>query len=204
MIPHFHLTPYDKAVHAGGAQAIGEMKKGPDGKPAVDLLWKPPEESAPEGQVKAAQGLIKTGIAALIVSPDDEKTLAAITAAAAAGRVPVIAVGISFNSEGCKSAINFDEHKAAELAAPFGGKARIVGSADDPEEFLPGLKSGDISALILPDPLATGYQSVKTAVDCIKEKKVEKQIDIPLHVATKDNLEDPAIAVLLHPPVANP
>jgi ABC-type sugar transport system substrate-binding protein len=207
-IPHDAHSLHDQALHAGAAKAVGELRKGPDGKPIIDLLWQPPDNGSVDeaftsaGQLQVARKLIASGIAAIIIVPRDPEALSSVAAAAAAHRIPVIALDVSVNSDGCACAICSDDQKASELAKAATGKTRIIGLADDPEKFLPALQSGELSALVLPDPLAEGYQSVKTAIDCIKEKKVPRQIAIPLHVATKENLADPAIAALLHPPIA--
>ena len=44
-----------------------------------------------------------------------------------------------------------------------------------------------------------GYLAVKTLVAHIKGEKVEKRIDTGVHIATKENMEEPAMKELLKP-----
>jgi len=46
-----------------------------------------------------------------------------------------------------------------------------------------------------------GYLGVKTVVDYLKGKKVDREIDTGCVMVTLDNLEKPAIADLVNPPL---
>ena len=48
---------------------------------------------------------------------------------------------------------------------------------------------------------APGYLSVITLVQQLQGKTVEKRIDTGVSVATKDNMDEPAIQELLNPPI---
>jgi len=101
------LIPRDAAhaqeLQAGAEKALAEGKKGPDGKPTMDLLVQTPDKSS---QPELAESLLKSGVAAIIIAPDSQKSLDAVTTAAGgAGRTPVIAIDTDLNTAACKSTI---------------------------------------------------------------------------------------------------
>ncbi len=84
--------------------------------------------------------------------------------------------------------------------AGLAGKVMHVGfDSDGP--LLDALKAGELQGLVVQDPFQMGYIGVKTMVDSLKGVKVEKKIDTPVQLVTKDNLEDPAIKALINPPL---
>jgi ribose transport system substrate-binding protein len=46
-----------------------------------------------------------------------------------------------------------------------------------------------------------GYLGVRTMVDSLLGKPVEKKIDTGVMLVTKENLETPEVKTLLHPPL---
>jgi ribose transport system substrate-binding protein len=78
------------------------------------------------------------------------------------------------------------------------GQVKIV-AFDASEEELNALNKGTIQALIVQDPFRMGYDGVKTAIDHIQGKPVEKRIDTGVTVITKENLNTPEVQKLLHP-----
>jgi ribose transport system substrate-binding protein len=76
------------------------------------------------------------------------------------------------------------------------GKIKFIGF-DTPSLVVEALKKGEVSALIAQDPARLGYQSVKTLVDYIRGKKIERTIDTGVRVITLQNLNDPDIQKLL-------
>jgi ribose transport system substrate-binding protein len=80
----------------------------------------------------------------------------------------------------------------------WAGKVTFVGF-DASDNLIKGLADGQIDALIIQDPVKMGYLAVKTLVAHIKGEKVEKRIDTGVHVATKENMEEPAMKELLKP-----
>ena len=85
----------------------------------------------------------------------------------------------------------------AGLAA---GKLKFVGF-DTGTELVGALKAGDISALLVQDPFRMGYEGVKTAVAILRGEKVEKFVDTGVTVATRENLDQPAVHDLVNPPL---
>ncbi|MCE9596159.1 MAG: substrate-binding domain-containing protein [Planctomycetes bacterium] len=80
--------------------------------------------------------------------------------------------------------------------AGLAGKVRFVGFDASPP-LVEALKSGEIDALVLQNPRKMGYLATKTLVAAIRGEKVEPRIDTGVVVATRQNLNDPAIAPLL-------
>jgi ribose transport system substrate-binding protein len=63
------------------------------------------------------------------------------------------------------------------------------------------LRAGVIEALVVQDPFKMGYQAVKTAVEAIDGKPVEKMQNLPPLVVTRENLDDPLVQKQLNPPL---
>jgi ribose transport system substrate-binding protein len=80
----------------------------------------------------------------------------------------------------------------------WAGKVKFVGF-DASDNLVKGLADGHIDALIIQDPVKMGYLAVKTLVSHIKGEPVEKRIDTGVHLATKDNMNEPAMKELLKP-----
>lgn len=76
------------------------------------------------------------------------------------------------------------------------GKIKFVGF-DTSERLVEGLRDGAIQALVVQDPVAMGYQSVKLMVDHIHGQKVEQAVNTGAHLVTAQNMNDPDIAPLL-------
>jgi len=81
-----------------------------------------------------------------------------------------------------------------------GGKIKVVGF-DAGETVIDGLQKGDIQGLVLQDPYKMGYLSVMTAVKALKGEKVPATIDTGVGLVTPQNMNEPAKAALLHPPI---
>jgi ribose transport system substrate-binding protein len=80
----------------------------------------------------------------------------------------------------------------------WAGKVRFVGF-DASDNLVKGLAEGHIDALVIQDPVKMGYLAVKTLVSHIEGEPVEKRIDTGVHLATKDNMSEPAMKELLTP-----
>jgi ribose transport system substrate-binding protein len=83
----------------------------------------------------------------------------------------------------------------------LGGKVRFVGF-DANEQLVSALKQGDIQGLVVQDPVKMGYLGVMTAVAVLRHQRVEPLIDTGVGLVTKDNMDDPAVSALIHPPLA--
>ena len=80
----------------------------------------------------------------------------------------------------------------------WAGKVRFVGF-DASDNLVKGLADGHLDALVIQDPVKMGYLAVKTLVSHIKKEPVEKRIDTGVHLATQQNMNEPAMKELLSP-----
>lgn len=78
------------------------------------------------------------------------------------------------------------------------GKVKFVGF-DASAKLAEALKNGDVHGLVLQNPFRMGYLGVKTALDVLDGKPVERRIDTGVAMATPDNMTTPDIAELLNP-----
>ena len=90
--------------------------------------------------------------------------------------------------------------KALRDIGKAGGKVKMVGF-DSGTQSVADLKKGDVQGLVVQNPVKMGYLSVKALVDHLEGKKVERRIDTGVVVATTENMDQPEVAELLHPPL---
>ena len=83
----------------------------------------------------------------------------------------------------------------------WAGKVRFVGFDASPN-LIKGLQAGVLDGIVLQDPVRMGYLAVKTLVAHIKGEQVEKRIDTGVHVATKENMEQPGMREFVYPELA--
>ena len=83
-------------------------------------------------------------------------------------------------------------------AAGKAGQIKLV-AFDAGDDEIAALKRGTIQALIVQNPFRMGYDGVKTALDVIQGKKVEKRIDTGVTAVTMENIETPEVQKLLNP-----
>jgi ribose transport system substrate-binding protein len=81
------------------------------------------------------------------------------------------------------------------------GKVRFVGF-DANDQLVKALRQGDIQGLVVQDPFKMGYLGVMTAVDVLRHKPVAPSIDTGVGLVTAENMDDPAVSALIHPPLA--
>ncbi len=79
------------------------------------------------------------------------------------------------------------------------GKVKVVGFDNAPDE-VSALAAGQVSALIVQNPYRIGYLGVQEVVDLIEHKPVPHFVDTGSIVATKANMDQPAIHKMLVPP----
>lgn len=79
------------------------------------------------------------------------------------------------------------------------GKVTFIGFDSSPE-LVEAMKTGEIAALVLQNPIKMGYLAVKAAADALAGKKVEPRIDTGVAIITKENMGSPENAELLAPP----
>lgn len=80
------------------------------------------------------------------------------------------------------------------------GKVMFVGFDSSPS-FVEAMRNKQMHGTVLQSPFNMGYLGVKTMVENLMGKPVEKRIDTGVALVTPDNLDDPKIKELLQPPV---
>jgi ribose transport system substrate-binding protein len=81
-----------------------------------------------------------------------------------------------------------------------GGKVKMIGFDAGSQSVL-DMQHGDVQALVVQNPLLMGYLGVVTAVKHLQGEKVERRIDTGVVLVTPDNMNQPDINELLHPPI---
>jgi ribose transport system substrate-binding protein len=92
--------------------------------------------------------------------------------------------------------------KALRDIGKGGGKVKMVGFDAGSQSVL-DMKNGDLQALAVQDPVRMGYLSVKTLVRHLSGQPVDKRIDTGVILVSPENMEQPVISDLLHPPLEN-
>jgi ribose transport system substrate-binding protein len=80
------------------------------------------------------------------------------------------------------------------------GKVMFVGF-DATQMFVDAMKAKQLHGIVVQNPFNMGYLGVKTIVDSLKGKAVEKRIDTGVVVITPENLDAKDSQTLLHPPL---
>lgn len=80
------------------------------------------------------------------------------------------------------------------------GKVRFVGFDATPQ-FVEALKNDQMQGIVVQNPFAIGELGVKTMVDHLLGKPVEKRIDTGVMIITPENMNSPEAQKLLNPPV---
>jgi ribose transport system substrate-binding protein len=76
------------------------------------------------------------------------------------------------------------------------GKVKMIGF-DSPKLIVDGVKSGIIDSFIIQNPYKMGYLGVKTSLDKIQGKPIERRIDTGVYLITKDNVNKPEIQEMM-------
>ena len=80
----------------------------------------------------------------------------------------------------------------------WAGKTKFIGF-DASDTLVKGLSDGHIDGLVVQDPVNMGYLGVKTMVNHLNGRTVEKRIDTGVQLITRDRMHDPAVKELLQP-----
>ena len=79
------------------------------------------------------------------------------------------------------------------------GKVKFLGF-DSSQPFLDAMKAGQLDGIVLQNPLKMGELGVKTMVQHLLGKPVEKLVDTGVFLITPKNMDDPASKDLIRPP----
>ena len=80
------------------------------------------------------------------------------------------------------------------------GKVQFVGF-DSSQLFIDAMRADQLHGVVVQNPFNMGYLGVKTMVDHLQGKPVEKKIDTGVMLVMKENLDSPEVQTLLHPPL---
>ncbi len=80
------------------------------------------------------------------------------------------------------------------------GKITFIGF-DTSETFTEAMRNKQLQGFIVQNPFNMGYLGVRTMVEHLQGKPVEKRIDTGVTLVTPDNLNSPEVQTLLHPPL---
>ena len=80
------------------------------------------------------------------------------------------------------------------------GKVTFVGF-DASDAFIEAMRTKQLHGIVVQNPFNMGYLGVRTMVDSLLGKTVERRIDTGVTMVTLDNLNAPEIQTLLHPPL---
>ena len=80
------------------------------------------------------------------------------------------------------------------------GKISFIGF-DASQTFIDAIEAGQMHGLVVQNPMNMGYLGVLRMVDHLQGKPVDKRIDTGVWMITPENLQQPEMAELLHPPV---
>jgi ribose transport system substrate-binding protein len=80
------------------------------------------------------------------------------------------------------------------------GKVFFVGF-DSSQPFIDAMKTNQLNGIVVQNPFNMGYLGVRTMVDHILGRQVQKQTDTGVTLVTPDNLNSAEIQTLLHPPL---
>src|SRR5438874_10333550 len=80
------------------------------------------------------------------------------------------------------------------------GKVLFVGF-DTSQMFVDAMRAKQLHGIVVQNPFNMGYLGVRTLIESLKGKPVEKRIDTGVTVITPDNLDAKEMEALLHPPL---
>jgi len=80
------------------------------------------------------------------------------------------------------------------------GKITFIGF-DTSETFTEAMRNKQLQGFVVQNPFNMGYLGVRTMVEHLQGKPVEKRIDTGVTLVTPDNINSPEMQTLLHPPL---
>ena len=80
------------------------------------------------------------------------------------------------------------------------GRIKLVGF-DASQILIDALRNGQLQGIVVQNPMRMGYLGVKTMVDYLRGRQVERRIDTGVMVVTPANLDSPAAKDLVNPPI---
>jgi ribose transport system substrate-binding protein len=90
--------------------------------------------------------------------------------------------------------------KALRDIGKAGGKVKMVGFDAGSKSVL-DMQNGDVQGLAVQNPVLMGYTAVMTLVKKLQGESVEKRIDTGVVMVTPENMDQPDMKELIHPPL---
>jgi ribose transport system substrate-binding protein len=115
-------------------------------------------------------------------------------------RIPLALVAsvMAFCGAGCGDSA---EGEKPQTSSPSGKPVVFVGF-DASGPLVNALKDGKMQGLVVQNPYRMGELGVRTLVSHLEKEKVEPKIATGETLVTRENMDQPDIAVLIHPPKA--
>ncbi|HUT08328.1 MAG TPA: substrate-binding domain-containing protein [Candidatus Latescibacteria bacterium] len=197
VIPMGTTHEFWKSVHAGALTAAREF--------GVEIIWKGRlilmrVKEGVEGTTKREEGFLSTLRAefpAIVVLSDNQYAgtsteMAYQTMENLLSRFTAVDAVFTPNESTTFGALRaLQDHGLA-------GKVIHVGF-DASDKLIKALEKGEIRGLVLQDPFAMGYLSLKTAVAHLRGEPYEKTVATALVLATTENMNEPQVRRLLRP-----
>lgn len=83
-------------------------------------------------------------------------------------------------------------------AAGRAGQVKLIGF-DSSEGLVAALRSGELHATVVQNPVRMGYLGVKAMVDHLAGRPVERRVDTGAVLVSRDTMDQPDMKALLHP-----
>src|SRR5207244_4206002 len=219
VIPQGSTHEYWKSIHAGAMKAVQELSQTGT---HVNIIWKGPlREDDREQQTQVVEGFISQGVQGIVLAPFDSHALVRPVEEAAQAGIPTVVVDSGLESQKVVSFISTDNKKGGALAADRmgellhgkgkvlllrqdiqkAGKVVFVGF-DSSETFIEAMRNKQLQGIVVQDPFRMGELGVKTIVDHLQGKSVDKRVDTGATMVTPENMDTPEAQRVLRPPLA--
>src|SRR2546421_424173 len=201
VIPKGTTHEFWKSIQAGSIKAARELSA--QGQ-QVEVIWKGPlREDDREQQIQVVDGFIselKTKYPNIeLVSSDQYAGATRDTAKRASENL------LNRFGDDVQGIFTPNESSTAGMLLALqdinkAGKITFVGF-DASDAFIEAMRKNQLQGIVLQNPLNMGYLGVRTMVESLQGKSVEKRIDTGVTIVTPDNLNAPEVQALLHPPL---
>jgi len=116
------------------------------------------------------------------------------------GWLGVVALLLAGSLAGCGGSSDDGAGPSAAPGASAGDKPVIFVGFDASEPLVDALRQGKIQGLVVQNPLRMAMQSVENMVKHLEKQPVEAQVSTGETLVTPENMNDPEISKLIHPP----
>jgi ribose transport system substrate-binding protein len=185
--------------HHGGELAADEMARLLGGKGKVLLLRYQEGVASTEAREKGFVDRIKTFPGIVLISSNQFAGATRETAKTAAENL------LNRHGDDLDGIFTPNESSTAGTLlaledAGRAGKIRFVGF-DSSESFVQAMRAGKLHGIVVQNPFRMGQLGVKTLLDHLRGRPIEKRVDTGVTLITPANLDAPESQQLLHPPL---